>query len=85
MDVSTVTVINTPKGIRIYQLLVAKSAIKLEKAGMRHSRIRSVRAMYARHLGLKRNATHDDVVAAIQGEVDRLHAMTDEQYALTLS
>lgn len=71
------TVINTPQGIRIYQLLAVKSAIKLEKLGMRHSCGRSVRKMWAVQMGLKPTAKADEVITAIQAEIDRIHTAPD--------
>jgi hypothetical protein len=63
-------VFDTPSSIKYFQLAAARGAIRLERLGMRHSRGRSVKAMWARHLGMKRGATH----AAVIAELERLMA-----------
>lgn len=67
-------VINTPEGIRLYQLAAARGAIRLEKVGLKHSSGRSVRKHWALHLGLKANAKADVVLAKIQDEIDKIQA-----------
>lgn len=52
----------------LFSLLAAKSAIKLEKLGLKHSR-GSVRQHWARHLGLSTRAKHDQVIAAIEAKI----------------
>lgn len=58
------TVINTPDGIRAFQLLQWKYAIKLESKGIKVAR-RSVRAHACRHLGLPPRSKPDNVIARI--------------------
>lgn len=60
-------------GVEVFQLLAAKSAIGLEKLGMKHSR-GSVRKSWAIHLGLKQNAKHDVVIAAIEKKLEEVRA-----------
>jgi hypothetical protein len=54
----------------LFSLLAAKSAIKLEKLGLKHSR-GSVRQHWARHLGLNTRARPDQVIAAIEAEIQK--------------
>jgi hypothetical protein len=68
---SETTVIDTPQGIQVYQYLVAISAIKLEKQGLRHSR-GSVRLRWAVRLGLGRQATHDEILTALRAKCKEL-------------
>lgn len=64
----TATVL-TGKGIKFAQLAAAKAAIKLEKLGLRHSRIGSVRRLWAIHMGLRPTARHDQVIEQIEREM----------------
>jgi hypothetical protein len=45
--------------------IVLRSAVKLEKRGMRRSRGPSAKAIAIKELQLRRNATHDEVIEAI--------------------
>lgn len=63
----------TGAGVEVFQLLAAKSAIKLESLGMKHSR-GSVRKSWAIHLGLKQNAKHAEVIAAIEKKLEEVKA-----------
>lgn len=67
----------TGAGVTVFQLLAAKSAIKLEKIGLKHSR-GSVRKAWALHLGLKPRASHDDVIAAIEKKLEEVRATLKE-------
>lgn len=60
-----------PVGTRIFQLLAVKSALNLEKIGLRHSR-GSVRKAWALHYGLKPSAKCDVVIAKIEAELKTL-------------
>lgn len=63
----------TPRQIRLFQLISAKHAILLEAKGLRHSRFRcGVRGLWAKHYGLPPRASHAKVVARIQEEIDFL-------------
>lgn len=64
----------TGKGIELYQLAVARSAIKLEKVGLKHSSGRSARKMWAVELGLKPTAKADEVLAALDERIAKLKA-----------
>lgn len=64
-------IVCTGDGVRVFQLLAAKSAIKLESLGMRHLR-GSVRKAWAAHYGMPARAKHDQVIARIQQDLDRL-------------
>jgi hypothetical protein len=64
------TVIDKPDAIRCAQLLAAKKAIKLEKAGMRHSSGKSIKAAWARHFQMPARSTHDAVIARIDAELN---------------
>lgn len=55
----------TGSSIGIYMWLARKGACKLEAKGLGHSSGRSVRAMCKRELGLKMNASLDDICEAI--------------------
>lgn len=61
---SPVSITETSGMIRFHWVQL-RAAIKCEKLGMRHSTGRSAKAAAARELGLKRNATCDDVIVAI--------------------
>lgn len=57
-----------------FQLIAAKGAVKLEALGMKHSSGRSARKCWALQLGLKANATHNAVIAALQQAIDSANA-----------
>ena len=61
-------------GVTVFQLLAVKGAIKLEKLGMKHSSGKSIRKMWALQLGLKANAKHDEVIAAIEKKLEEVRA-----------
>jgi hypothetical protein len=65
------TIIDTPEGIRYAQMAAAYHAIKLEKLGMRHSKLGSVKALWARHLGMSPRVKHDMVLAELKAMMDR--------------
>lgn len=57
------------KPVLHWNLLQLRAATRCEKAGMKHSSGRSARKRAAIWLGLKQNATHDEVIAAINKEL----------------
>jgi hypothetical protein len=59
----------TGSNIAIYQLMVWKGAIKLEKLGMKRCG-RSVLSIAKEHFGMPKRTTHDEVIARIQKEID---------------
>lgn len=63
------TTIITGGNIAIYQLMVWKGAIKLEKAGMRRHGP-SVMSLAKKHFNLPMRTTHDEVIARIQKAID---------------
>jgi hypothetical protein len=68
------TILETPDQIRAAQLLSARGAIKLEKLGMRHSRLgqNGLKRLWAKHYGLSPRAKHDEVLAKINEELNSL-------------
>lgn len=63
------TDIITGSNIPIYQLMVWRGAIKLEKLGMkRHGP--SALAIAKKHFNLPMRTTYDEVIARIQKEID---------------
>lgn len=63
------TTIITGSNITIYQLVVWKGAIKLEKLGMkRHGP--SVMSIAKKHFNLPMRTSHDEVIARIQEEIN---------------
>ena len=56
----------------VYMWLARKYSCKLEATGMRHSSGRSVRALCKKQLGLKRNATLDEICAAIATRCEKI-------------
>ncbi len=67
-------VIDTPDGIRYAQLATLKGAVKLEALGMKHSSGVSMRKQAARLLGMKTTSKADDVIGALNREMERLVA-----------
>jgi hypothetical protein len=65
-------IINTPEGIKYVQMAAAKGAIRLEKLGMRHSKIGSVKNAWAKHLGMRPRATHDEVIAELEKRMQKI-------------
>lgn len=62
----------TGKGISVYRLTVMKSAVKMEAQGFRVSRGRKWTTVAKREFGLKRNATTEQVIAAIDAKLAEL-------------
>jgi hypothetical protein len=59
----------TGKGIDVYRLTVAKHAVKLEALGIRMSRGRKWTPLMRKEFGLKRSATPEQVIAAIDAKL----------------
>lgn len=70
----------TGKGIEVYQLLVVKSALELEKLGLR-SRGGSIRKGWALRFQLPANATRDDVIEAIEAQLESLRPKVQAENA----
>lgn len=62
----------TGKGVSVYRLTVMKSAVKLEAEGIRMSRGTKWTTVAKREFGLKRNATTEQVIAAIDAKLAEL-------------
>jgi hypothetical protein len=58
--------------ITLWNLLQLRAAVKMEKVGMRHSSGRSARKRAAIWLGLKANTPHDQVIEAINTELNKV-------------
>ena len=69
-------VIDRPNGIALFQYKAQRSAIKLEKIGLKHSR-GSVRKHVALMLGLKATAKCDVVIEALDVKIKELEALGD--------
>ena len=68
------TVIDTPEGISFFQLCQLRGCLKMEKMGMRHSKMGKMRKPVAVMMGLKPNAKIEEVIAAVQAKIDAAHA-----------
>jgi hypothetical protein len=58
-----------PETRRFYVYAVWRGQVRMEKAGLKN-RGGSVRLRAAQHLGLKRNASHDEVIAELTKRID---------------
>lgn len=67
-------VVSGEQGPRLFQLHAVKGALKLEKLGMRHSKVGSVRKAWALHFGMKANSKIDDVIARVEQEIEKIKA-----------
>lgn len=67
-------VADTPDGISAFQLVTVKHALKAEKAGMQMTRGPKLRKPWAIKLGLRPNASYDDVIAAVEAKLALLQA-----------
>lgn len=65
-------VASTPEAIDTMRLATVKSALKLESKGIRVNRGPKLRKPWALQLGLKANATYDEVIAEIQKRLDEV-------------
>lgn len=55
-----------------WRLTLLRTAIKLERAGMKHSSGRSAKAAVIKELGMKRNSSYDAVIEAINKKIGEL-------------
>lgn len=84
-DQPSISVLSDPVEIKLVQLISAKHAIKLEKLGMRHSRIRcGVRGLWAKHYKMPPRSSHDEVLTRIQEEITQLSEKLNGQRQLEL-
>lgn len=67
------TVLTRPDAIRIYQLKVIKSALKLEQKGLRHSS-GALRPKWASRLDLRPRSSYEEFHAAIDKKIAELEA-----------
>jgi hypothetical protein len=65
------TQVFTGNGITYFQLAAVKAALKLEKAGLKHSG-GAIRPKWAKELGLKPRDSHDKLIAALRARMDAL-------------
>ena len=61
----------------LFQLMAVKGALRLEKLGMSHSRLGKIRKPWALKLGLKANASYDEVIATIDKRLEEIKAHGD--------
>lgn len=73
--------ITTKEGIEYAQLAAMKGAVKLEKAGLKHSSGRSLRKHAAVTMGLKPGASYDDVIKALEAKMNELLVKKAQQQA----
>jgi len=71
--------LDQPWQIECARLASAKAAIKLEAAGMRHSRLGSLRRRWAVHLGLSPNAKHETVIKLLEEKIQKIKETHSEQ------
>lgn len=55
--------------IQVYRLCALRGAVKLEAKGLQR-RGKSAKSIAIQELGLKRNATHEEVIAALQAKIE---------------
>jgi hypothetical protein len=74
----------TGSGVRYAQLASAKGAIRLEKLGLRHSRLgrNGLKRSWAKHYGMSARSSHDAVIARIQEEMDAIFENKQEEMPL---
>lgn len=63
------TTITGADNIRRFQLVTQRAAVKLEKLGMTR-RGPSLTSMLRKQYGMKRNATHDEVIARLNTDIE---------------
>lgn len=66
-------VIDTPEGIHYAALASEKARVKMEKVGLK-GKGGSARLRVIKYFKMKRNATHDEVIARLQKEMDDILA-----------
>jgi hypothetical protein len=70
LDCGTISTLETPNQIRFYRVASARAAVKLEKAGMRHSRIRGgLRKLWGEHYGLGSKPDYDALIQRMTEEL----------------
>lgn len=67
------TIITASRNIQVFRLLAVRRAIMLEAKGMKHSR-GSVKAKWAKHFGMSRQATCEEVIKRIEQEFSNADA-----------
>lgn len=66
-------IICTGVGIQLFRLNAAKRAIMVEeKTGLKHSKLGSVRVVWAKHYGMKPRSKADAVIARIEEEIKQI-------------
>lgn len=65
------TVITGPRDTAIFGLMAARRAVIAESEGRQLTRIK-VTPLWRKHLGLKPRASHADVVAGIEAQIEEL-------------
>ena len=50
----------------LFQMMAVRGALRMEKLGMKHSKLGKIRKPWAIKLGLKANASYDEVIAEIE-------------------
>lgn len=73
----------TGKGIEVYRLTVAKSAVRMEAEGFRVSRGPKWTTIMRRELGLKPRAPHAEVIAAIEAKLRELVPQAQAEGGIT--
>jgi len=68
----------TGEGITMFRLLALRGAVKLEKVGLKR-RGPSASSIARVELGLRPRASHADILAALQVEIDALAAKLEEK------
>lgn len=71
----------TGEGVNAFQLIAVKAALKLERAGLKHSSGRKLRPFWAKYLGLKPRDDYDKYIAAIEAKLTEIRASLHSQSA----
>lgn len=58
----------------LFQMMAVRSALRLEKLGMSHSKLGKIRKPWAIKMGLKPNAKIDEVIAKIDERIKWIEA-----------
>ena len=62
--------ITKPEMIERFRLVQLRGALKLERLGMKHSRMGNIRAKVAVSLGMPKNSKIDEVIARLTEMID---------------
>ena len=65
------TAITNPEMIERFRLVQLRGALKLERLGMKHSRMGNIRAKVATFLGMPKNSKIDEVIARLTEMIDK--------------